>query len=67
MTDAELDAFLEAAAKAADLGIAPEHRPGARRFLTLAASMAAVLDRAPLDEDELALAPVFRLPEPEDD
>jgi hypothetical protein len=40
-------------------------RPGVARFLALAAEMAAVLEAVPLDEAELELAPVFRLPEPE--
>jgi hypothetical protein len=59
----DLDAYIDSAAAMVDLPVAAEHRPGVRRFLALAAAMAATLDRVPLDEDELALAPVFTLPE----
>lgn len=61
------DAYLDAASAAADLPVAPEHRPGALRFLVLAAEMAAALEAVPLDESDLSLAPVFRLPDPAPD
>ena len=48
-----------------ELPIAEAYRPGVARFLELAAEMAAVLEAVDLDDSELALAPVFRLPDPE--
>lgn len=57
--------YVDAAAELLDLPIEAEWRPGVARFLGLAAEMAAILDGVALDEDELAPAPVFRLPEPE--
>lgn len=57
--------YVDAAAELLDLPIEAEWRPGVARFLGLAAEMAAILDAVALDEDEIAPAPVFRLPEPE--
>lgn len=59
MTEEELDARIDAAAAQVGLPIAAGHRPGVRRFLAIAAEMAATLDQVDLDADELALAPVF--------
>jgi hypothetical protein len=59
----DLDAYLDAASAMVDLPIAEAHRPGTMRFLALAAEMAAVLDAVDLDDGELALAPVFLLPD----
>lgn len=62
MTDEELDAWIDAAAAPLGLAIAAAHRPGVRRFLAIAGEMAATLDRAALDEDEPALAPIYTPP-----
>lgn len=59
------DAYIDAASVAVNLPIAEAHRPGVAGFLALAAEMAAVLDAVELNEDELSLAPVFALPDPE--
>jgi Protein of unknown function (DUF4089) len=61
----DLAAYIDAASAMLDLEIAERHRPGMLRFLGLAAEMAAVLDGVPLDDGELALAPVFLPPAPE--
>jgi len=64
MTD--LTAATCAAATLVGLEIAAEYCPGVLRFLETAQEMATVLDGVHLeDEDELALAPVWRLPGPE--
>lgn len=60
------DAYITATSAAVGVPVAEAHRPGVARFLALAAEMAATLEAVALDEDELALAPVFRLPEPEE-
>ena len=60
------DAYIDVASAAVGVPVAEAHRPGVARFLALAAEMAATLEAVALDEDELALAPVFRLPEPEE-
>jgi hypothetical protein len=62
--DAQTGEYLERAAQLVGLEIDEAHRPGGERFLALAAEMAAVLERLELDDAELALAPVFRPPEP---
>ena len=62
----DLDAYIDAASAMLDLEIAEAHRPGVRRFMALAAEMATALDAVPLDEDELALAPVYLPPASED-
>ncbi len=61
------NAYLDAASAAADLPVAEDHRPGALRFLALAAEMAAIVQAVELDEAEFALAPVYRLPDPGSD
>jgi hypothetical protein len=61
----DLDAYIDAASAATGLAIAEAHRPGVARFLALAAEMAAVLEAVPLDDGELALAPVFAPPDVE--
>jgi len=58
----DLEAYVDAVSAMLDIGISEDHRPGVVRFLGLAAEMAAILDSAPLDDDELALAPVFLPP-----
>jgi hypothetical protein len=62
--EAPIDAYIEGASALIGLPVAEAHRPGVARFLALAAEMAAVLEAVPLEEDELAPAPVFTLPEP---
>jgi Protein of unknown function (DUF4089) len=52
-------AYLDAAAAAIDLSIAPEHRPGVILNLERLASMADLVMAFPLAE-EIAPAPVFR-------
>ncbi len=60
------DAWIDAASAVVGLPIAEAHRAGVERFLALAAEMAATLETVALG-DELALAPVFRLPETDGD
>ncbi len=57
------DAYIDAVSAPIGLRVAAEHRPGVTRFLVLATEMAAVLDGVALDEDDLALAPVFTPPD----
>jgi hypothetical protein len=64
MTGAEAEAQLDAMAAVLGLAVDPAHRSGVLRFLGLAAEMAAVLERVPLDPGTAPLAPVLRLPEP---
>jgi hypothetical protein len=54
----ELDDYIDAAAALIDLEIAQSYRPGVRSFLGLARDMAVLLETVPLNEDELAPAPV---------
>lgn len=61
---ARRDAHIDAVAPLLRLPIAPEHRPGVRTHLAVAEGMAAALDAADLDPEHLALASVFRVPEP---
>ncbi|MTH79243.1 DUF4089 domain-containing protein [Paracoccus aestuariivivens] len=55
---------MDAASAMVGLTIAGEYRPGVARFLAVAAEMAAILEAVPLDDAELALAPVYRPPFP---
>jgi len=58
MTPEEIQACVDANARALGLVIAPEHRPGVLRYFALAASMAELVNGLPLgDHDEPA--PVF--------
>jgi hypothetical protein len=59
----EIDDYIDAAAALIDLEIAQSYRPGVRSFLGLARDIAALLEAVPLNEDELALAPVYLPPE----
>jgi hypothetical protein len=59
----DLDAHIDAASALVGLEIAPEHRPGVRAFLGIAADMAALLDTVPLDEAEQQHANVYLPPE----
>lgn len=60
MTPAQAEAWLDAAAAALDLPIAPEHRPGVLRYLVLASGFAAeveALPLAPLDDSAVNFVP----------
>lgn len=59
------EGYIEAASAVMDLPVPEEHRDGVALFLELAAEMAATLDRVELDDAELVLAPVYRLPDSE--
>ena len=59
----DLSAYLDAASEAIGLPIAPERRAGTLAFLALAADMAATLERVPLDDGALDLAPAFLPPD----
>jgi hypothetical protein len=53
-------AHLDVMAPALGLTITAEQREGVIRFLATAQSMAKIVERAPIAEDSLELAPVFR-------
>lgn len=59
----DYDAHIDAASGMVDLAIPEDCRPGVRSFLALAAQMAATLETMELPDDDLALAPVLRLPD----
>lgn len=61
-TEDEMDRRIDALSALVGLPIAPEHRPGVRQFLAIAAEMEAALAGADLDPDELALTPVYAPP-----
>ena len=48
MTPAEIEAYVDAAAAALQLPIAPAHRPGTLQYFALAASMAELIAAHPL-------------------
>jgi hypothetical protein len=61
MTEAELEAWADAAAAAVALPIAAGHRPGVLRYLGLAAGMAELVMAVPLgidDEPAFVFAPI---------
>ncbi len=58
MTEAELDAYMDASAAVLGIGIAPEWRDAVRANLALSLRMAAIVAAFPL-EDEAEPAPVF--------
>jgi len=58
----DLETYVDAAAGLLGLPIDAERRPGVLMFMGLAAEMAAILEAAPLDEDELAPLPVYLPP-----
>ena len=58
MTDAELDAYMDASVTVLGIAIAPEWRAAVRANLALSLRMAAVVAAFPL-EDEAEPAPVF--------
>ena len=59
MSDADLDAWMDAMSRVLDLSLADADRDEVRRNLAVAARMAALLADAPLDEREEPL-PVYR-------
>ena len=58
MTDAELEAYMDASAAVLEIAIAPEWRDAVRANLALSLRMAAIVAAFPL-EDEAEPAPVF--------
>lgn len=64
MSEAKLEfdpaAHLDAMAPALGLAITAEQREGVIRFLAAAHAMAKIVHEAPIGEDRLELAPVFR-------
>jgi hypothetical protein len=58
MTEAELDAYMDASAAVLGIAIAPEWRDAVRANLALSLRMAATVAAFPL-EDEAEPAPVF--------
>ncbi|MBP6893591.1 MAG: DUF4089 domain-containing protein [Pseudacidovorax sp.] len=61
MNAEQIEAYVDAAAAALDLPIAPEHRPGVLRYFALAADMAALteaVDLAAHDESAVRFEPV---------
>ena len=62
----EKDRYITEAAAVLRLPITAEMRPGVAVFFEGAAELAALLETVPLDDSELVLAPVFRLPETKD-
>jgi hypothetical protein len=61
MNEAEIEAYVDAAAAALALPIAAEHRRGVLRYFTLAAEMAALVNGLPLgpqDEPAEAFVPI---------
>jgi hypothetical protein len=59
----DADAYLDVAAAAVGIEVADDYREGVKRFLLVAADMAAILEQVDLDDRELALAPVYTPPE----
>ena len=61
MTPEQVEAYVDAAASALGLPIAPEHRPGVLHYFALAAGFADQLDGvalAPHDEPAVGFVPV---------
>ena len=58
MTPDEVARYVDAAARALALPIAPEHRAGVLGYFSLAASLAAIVETQPIDLHEEP-APVF--------
>jgi hypothetical protein len=52
MTATQVEAYVDAAAAALGLPIAPEHRPGVLQYFALAASLADVVMGMPLARDD---------------
>eukprot|EP00042_Codosiga_hollandica_P003671 m.933373 g.933373 ORF g.933373 m.933373 type:complete len:64 (-) comp196439_c0_seq1:161-352(-) len=61
MDAAQVETYVDAAAAALELPLAPEHRPGVLRYFGLAAEMAALVNGLPLaaqDEPAEAFVPI---------
>lgn len=61
MSPSQIETYVDAAAAALALPLAPEHRPGVLRYFGLAAEMAALVDGLPLsvhDEPAEAFVPI---------
>jgi hypothetical protein len=56
----DAEAYVAAAAPAMGLDLTDEQRTGVVQFLRIAASMATIVEAAPIDPDTFDLAPVFR-------
>ncbi len=52
MTPHQIESYVDAAAAALQLPLAPEHRPGVLQFFALAAGLAEVLMAYPLGRDD---------------
>jgi hypothetical protein len=52
MTPEQVQAYVDAAAAALELPLAPEHRPGVLRYFALAAGFAAQLEAVPLKAND---------------
>ncbi len=61
------EAYIDAASEMIGLEVPAEYRAGVAAFLNVAREMAETVAQVPLDDAELELAPVFRLPEPGSD
>ena len=61
MSPSQIETYVDAAATALALPLAPEHRPGVLRYFGLAAEMASLVDGLPLsvhDEPAEAFVPI---------
>jgi len=65
MDQPRIEAYVDAAAAALDLPLAPAHRPGVLAYFALAAELAESMAGAPIDVCDEA-APVFAAIAPED-
>ena len=52
MTPQQIEAYVDAAAAALQLPLAPEHRPGVLQYFALASGLADVLMACPLGRDD---------------
>lgn len=59
----DMDSFIDQTAELIDLPIDDKDREALRNYLEAAQDMAKMLESVPLDQDELAFAPVYQPPE----
>ena len=59
----DIAAYITSASGLQDLEIDPAYLRGVQQFMKLAHEMSRTLDRVPLEANDAALGPVFRLPE----
>ena len=67
MTRRQIEAYVDAAASAMNLPLAPEHRPGVLRYFALAAELAELVEAHPLlphDDPAEAFVPIEAAPPP---